>query len=230
MAKKKTTRKELLKKPDEFVAFSSRAATFIRSQIRFLKYIGLAIAIIVVSYFAFHTYSGYINEKGQNAYNTAYDTLTKTIDPNVDPEKLQESNKLFSKVIDEYGLSKAARLALPQVANLKFLEKKYDEAIVLYREFLDKVSGDAQYKSLVNIALATCYEAKGDIKIAIETLVPSINFPDNPFKEAAMLNLARLYRLDNRPEKEKEILGLFIKEHKDSPFLPVAKAHLQKNT
>lgn len=230
MAKKKITRKELFKKPDEFMTFSSRAVLFARSNIRPLKYIGLAIAIIVVSYFAIYTYFGFINEEGQNAYNTAYDTMTENMKPNPDPAKLQESDELFSKVIDEYGLSKAARLALPQVAHLKFLEKKYDEAIVLYRKFLDEVSGNAQYESLANLALATCYETKGDLKIAIETLGPIVNATNNPFKEAGMLNLARLYRLDNRPEKEKEVLEIFIKEHKDSPFLSVAKARIQKST
>ena len=226
MAKKKITRKELLKKPDEFVTFSSKAAVFVRGHLRLLKYIGVAIAVIVVSYLAIYIYLGFVNEEGQNAYNMAYDTMTENMKPDPDPEKLQESEELFAKVIDEYGFSKAAGLALPQIANLKFLEKKYDEAIVLYREFLDEVSGDAQYKALANLALATCYEAKGDLKTAIETLGPILDAPDNPFKETGMLNLARLYRLDNKPEKEKEILEIFIKEHKDSPFLSVAKARI----
>jgi len=229
MAKKKITRKDLLKKPDEFVTFSSRAATFIGSNIRPLKYIGFTIAIAVVSYFAINTYFRFINEKGQNAYNKAYDTMTEIMKPNPDTEKLQESVELFTKVIDEYGLSKTARLALPQVANLKFLEKKYDEAIVLYKKFLDEVSGNAQYKSLANLALATCYEAKGDLKAAIESLGPIVKVPNNPFKEAAMLNLARLYRLDNKPENEKEILETFIKDHNDSPFLSVARARIKKS-
>jgi len=230
MAKKKITRKELLKKPDEFMTLSNRVVLFARSNIRPLKYIGLAVAIIVVSFFAIYTYFGFINEKGQNAYNTAYDTMTENMKPNPDTAKLQESEKLFSKVINEYGLSKAARLAIPQVAHLQFLEKKYAEAIVLYRKFLDEVSGNAQYESLANLALAICYEAKGDLKTAIETLGPIVNTTNNPFKETGMLNLARLYRLDNRPEKEKEILEIFIEEHKNSPFLPMAKAHIQKTT
>jgi hypothetical protein len=41
-----------------------------------------------------------------------------------------------------------------------------------------------------------------------------------------MLNLERLYRLDNQPEKARDILEKFIEDYKTSPFLPMAKARL----
>ena len=74
--------------------------------------------------------------------------------------------------------------------------------------------------------MATCYEAKGDLKSAIETLKPVIEAPDNPFKETAMLSLARLYRLDNNPAKSEEILKEFVDKYEASPFHSMAKAHL----
>lgn len=227
MAKKKISRKELLKGPDEFLTFSSRAAGFASAHGQQLQYLGLAIVLIVAGYFAMRTYLGYVNKKGQNAYDIACDTLAESLEPNKVPGDLQKPEELFTRVIDEYGLSKAARLALPQIAYVKFLNKEYDEAIVSYRKFLDKVSGDVQYKSLTNLALATCYEAKGDFKAAIETLRLVVEIPGDRFNETAMLNLARVYRLNNRPEKAKEILNQFIEKYKDSSFLPMAKAYLQ---
>jgi len=223
---KKTTRKELLKGTDEFLTFSSKAVNFITTHLRELKYAGFAIAIIVVAYLGVTTYLRYVNKNGQNAYNTAYQTLTKEMKPDANPENLRKSEELFNKVTDDYGLSKVARLALPQIAYLKFLDKKYDEAIVLYRKFLDKVSGNTEYELMANMALAACFEAKGDLKTAMETLIPVIEIPDNSFREPAMLSLARLYRLDNRPEKAREILNEFVEQHADSPLLPFAKAQL----
>jgi tetratricopeptide (TPR) repeat protein len=146
--------------------------------------------------------------------------------PDANPDNLRKSEELFIKVTDDYGLSKVARLALPQIAYLKFLDKKYDEAIVLYRKFLDKVSGNTEYELMANLALAACFEAKGDLKTAMETLIPVVEVPDNSFREPAMLSLARLYRLDNRPEKAREILTEFVEQHADSPLLPFAKAQL----
>ena len=223
---KKTSRKELLKGTDEFLSFSSKAVNFITTHLRELKYAGFAIAILVVAYLGVTTYLRYVNKNGQNAYNTAYQTLTKEMKPDANPDNLRKSEELFNKVTDDYGLSKVARLALPQIAYLKFLDKKYDEAIVLYRKFLDKVSGNTEYELMANLALAACFEAKGDLKTAMETLIPVVEIPDNSFREPAMLSLARLYRLDNRPEKAREILNEFVEQHADSPLLPFAKAQL----
>jgi predicted negative regulator of RcsB-dependent stress response len=223
---KKTTRKELLKGTDEFLTFSSKAVNFITTHLRELKYAGFAIAIIVVAYLGVTTYLRYVNKNGQNAYNTAYQTLTKEMKPDANLDNLRKSEELFIKVTDDYGLSKVARLALPQIAYLKFLDKKYDEAIVLYRKFLDKVSGNTEYELMTNLALAACFEAKGDLKTAMETLIPVVETPDNSFREPAMLSLARLYRLDNKPEKARELLNEFVEQHADSPLLPFAKAQL----
>ncbi|MBU4425832.1 MAG: tetratricopeptide repeat protein, partial [Proteobacteria bacterium] len=209
-----------------FLTFSSKAVNFITTHLRELKYAGFAIAILVVAYLGVTTYLRYVNKNGQNAYNTAYQTLTKEMKPDANPDNLRKSEELFNKVTDDYGLSKVARLALPQIAYLKFLDKKYDEAIVLYRKFLDKVSGNTEYELMANLALAACFEAKGDLKTAMETLIPVVEIPDNSFREPAMLSLARLYRLDNRPEKAREILNEFVEQHADSPLLPFAKAQL----
>ena len=223
---KKTSRKELLKGTDEFLTLSSKAVNFITTHLRELKYAGFVIAILVVAYLGVTTYLRYVNKNGQNAYNTAYQTLTKEMKPDANPDNLRKSEELFIKVTDDYGLSKVARLALPQIAYLKFLDKKYDEAIVLYRKFLDKVSGNTEYELMANLALAACFEAKGDLKTATETLIPVVEIPDNSFREPAMLSLARLYRLDNKPEKAREILNEFVEQHADSPLLPFAKAQL----
>ena len=226
MAKKKTSRKELLKVTDEFLTFSSKVVNFNTTHLREHKYAGIAIAILVVAYLGVTTYMRYVNKNGQNAYNTAYQTLTKEMKPDANPDNLRKSEELFIKVTDDYSLSKVARLALPQIAYLKFLDKKYEEAIVLYRKFLDKVSGNTEYELMANLALAACFEAKGDLKTAMETLIPVVEVPDNSFREPAMLSLARLYRLDNRPEKAREILNEFVEQHADSPLLPFAKAQL----
>ena len=223
---KKTSRKELLKVTDEFLTFSSKVVNFITTHLRELKYAGFVIAILVVAYLGVTTYLRYVNKNGQNAYNTAYQTLTKEMKPDANLDNLRKSEELFIKVTDDYGLSKVARLALPQIAYLKFLDKKYDEAIVLYRKFLDKVSGNTEYELMTNLALAACFEAKGDLKTAMETLIPVVEVPDNSLREPAMLSLARLYRLDNRPEKAREILNEFVEQHADSPLLPFAKAQL----
>ena len=226
MAKKKISRKELLKQPDEFLTFSSKAVTFFNAHLRELKVLGYILAMLVVAYLAVNAYLRHVNKKGQEAYNAGYYELTENLKPETKPEVLDKAGKLFEKVIDEYGFSKAARLAYPQVAYVDFLGGKFDDAIASYQKFLTKVSGDKKYQILTDLAIAASYEAKGDFKLATETLAPILKTANDPFKETVMLSLARLYRLDNQTEKAKEILKEFVEQYKDSPFLPMAKAYL----
>jgi outer membrane protein assembly factor BamD (BamD/ComL family) len=226
MAKKKITRKELLKDTDEFFTFSAKIANFVTTHMREIKFAGLALAIIAVAYLGIHKYLEYVNKSGQNAYNEAHYLLVEEMKPDANPEKLKKSEELFRKVTDEHGLSKASRLALPQIAYLEFVNGNYDEAIDLYRRYLEKVSGKPEYETMANVALANCLEAKGDLKSAIEILSPLAERPDNPFAESAHLNLARLYRLDNQAEKARQLLEKFVETHPDSPFVDFAKAHL----
>ncbi len=226
MAKKKPTRKDILKKPDEFLTFSNRVAAFYTTHQRQFSYLGIILAALIVISLAVYMYTGYINKKGQEAYNKAYMALTESMRPEATPQDLKEAGELFQKVIDDYGLSKAARLALPQVAYVKFLEKKYDEAIALYQAFLEEVSGQPNFEALTHLALASCYEAKGEMKKALEALKRVTDQPDSPFKESAMWSLARVYGLDNQTKKEQETLKKFIEAYPDSPFAPMAQARL----
>ena len=226
MANKKKTRKEFLKGPDEFITFSGKIVSFFTAHLRQLQYIGVGVGVIIIAYIAIYIYMGSVNKKGQNAYNEAYYFLINNLQKDEDYKNLPKSEELFKKVIENYGLAKASRLALPQIAYLKFTDKKYDEAIEYYQKFLTKISGNKPYESLTSFALASCYEAKGDLAKAIEILNPLMEANNNPFKEQVMFSLARLYRLDNKLEKTEEILKKFVIEFKDSPFLPMAKAGL----
>jgi predicted negative regulator of RcsB-dependent stress response len=226
MAQKKVSRKELLKKPDEFLTFSAKAIIFAKEHIRQFQYLGIALLGLVVIFIGINAYLKYINKQGQNSYNMAFYAVSKNMDFENNQDGLKESEELFSQVIDKYGLSKASLLALPELAYIKFLQKEYDEAIAKYLEFLDKVSDDP-YKSLTIMALAVCYEEKGDYEEAIRTLEEIRSGPDDFFKEQALLSLARVYRLANNEEKSNEILNEFIDKFKKSSFLSLAEAQLK---
>ncbi len=227
MAKKKTSRKELLKGPDEFITFSSRAADFINSHMQQLRYVGYAIVAIIIAYFASYLWMGSVNKVGQTAYNAAADDMRNwMMKPDQDMAAIKKSGELFSEVIENQGMSKAARLAIPLSAYIKFNEKDYPEAISLYRQFLDEFSGDAQYEALARLALASCSEASGDMKAAIEILSPMVAVTSTPFRETAIWNLARLHGLDKSPDKADTMLKQLIEEYEGSSYSAMAKARL----
>jgi predicted negative regulator of RcsB-dependent stress response len=228
MAEKKRTRKELLKSQDEFITLSTRVIRFVKEHSTHFTYLGVALAAIVLVYLGMNSYAKYKNRKGQEAYNIAYYALSKNMGRETDPERIAQSREQFQKVIEEYPKTKAGKLALPELAFLRFKEKNYDEAITLYEQFLKKVKDRPSYQSLARMALATCYEEKGESQKAIEILEKLHNNPDNFIAEQSMLSLARLYRDTNQYEQARKILKEFVEHYQESPFLPFAKAYLNR--
>jgi tetratricopeptide (TPR) repeat protein len=216
--------KEILKKPDEFLTISAKVLQWAREHGRPVRYVGFAVAAAAVVFIAANTYLRYADRKGQDAYNKAYNAIAETNPSEKAKESVPDAVTLFEEVIKDHSLSGASDLALAQLANLKYREKNYDEAITLYRKFLDRMAGKTRYENLTKLALSACYEAKADLKNALELLNSVRDYP--LLKETALWNLARLYRLSNETEKEKEALKQFAEEFTDSPFLPLAKARL----
>jgi outer membrane protein assembly factor BamD (BamD/ComL family) len=224
MAKKKISRKDLLKKPDEFMTFSGKAIAFFKEHSRQFEYLGMVVVGLFLIYLGINAYLKYVNKKGQEAFNAAYESVIKNMGPEANPEELKKAGEMFKDVIDNYSLSKASRLALPESAYIHFLDKEYDEAIAQYEAFLRKLSGNDPYQALSRLALAACYEEKGDLEKAIQQLEQVSSGTDDYFKAQAMLSMARLYRLAQEPEKSDTLLAEFIEKYPASPFLPQAKA------
>ena len=227
MAAKKITRKELLKSPDEFITFSSRAFGFFMAHVRELKLAGMIALGLLVCYLGGYAYLRYVNNKGQAAYNEAFYLLHNPVAPEQSQENLKKAVEIFQGVIASHGWSNAAELAIPQVAYGKFMNSEYDQSIKLYSEFKEEVSGDPDFKTLSVLAIASCYEAGGDFKRAVDALKRVLDGPDSPFMESAAYSLARVYRLDHQKDQAQAALKSFIEKYPSSPLVSMAKAHLE---
>ncbi|MEW6665271.1 MAG: tetratricopeptide repeat protein [Thermodesulfobacteriota bacterium] len=228
MSAQKITRKELLKSEDEFLTFSGRAVVFVRDHTKQFQYLGIAICLLLLLYLGIHTYIKHVEEKGQMAFNDAYYAMAEMSRGSQDPAKMKRLEELFRKVTDDYGLAKVSRLAYPELALLKFQEKKYDEAISLYGQFLKEVSQPGPYASLTLLGLAGCHEEKKEFGKAAELLNKVLADPQDPFREQATFQLARVYRLNQQHELARETLKEFTAKYTNSPFLPMAKAYLKE--
>jgi lipopolysaccharide biosynthesis regulator YciM len=228
LARKKISRKELLKKPDEFMTFSAKAIAFFKDHSSQFEYLGMIIVGLFLIYLGLNTYLKHVNKKGQEAYNIAYHSVLKNMGKG-NLEELNESEALYQKVIEDYGFSKASRLALPELGHIHFVKKEYNEAIEEYQAFLKKLSKNNPYMPLVRMALAACYEEKGELENAIQNLEYITSNSEIFLKEQAMLSMARIYRLEKKPEKSDVILKEFVEKFPTSPFLPQAKAYLRSS-
>jgi len=227
MAKKrKIKRKELLKEPDEFLTLSSRFFNWVTTHQRHLAYVGIVVAGLFVLYMAGYFYYRHVNKEAQGRYNEAYELLASSMKPDAKLKSWEKTEDLFMEIINKYSLSKVSRLALPQAAYAAYRQKKYDEAIGLYKKFLAKMGQEADYRMLTQMALAACYEEEKDYGRSIQLLEPISQEKANPFRELAMIGLARVYRLADRKEDAMRTLKVFVVQFPDSPFLPIVKALL----
>ena len=90
MAKKKVSRKELLKGPDEFLTVSARAVIYCKEHSRQFSYLGAAIVVGILIYLGINFYMNFINKKGQIAYNQAYYSLSKDVESKAEKDNLKE--------------------------------------------------------------------------------------------------------------------------------------------
>jgi predicted negative regulator of RcsB-dependent stress response len=226
MSKTKISRKELLKKDDEFISITSHAINFVKGHKRLFDYLGTAVLCLIVIYMGVYAYNRHINKKGQEAFNKAFYTMNNTSNSDKAQSSSDNAEKMFNDLVKDYGMSKAATLALPELANAKFNQKKYDEAISLYEKYLDKVSNNESYNALARMALSTCYEQKGEYDKAVTSLEKILEGPDDNIKEQAMLNLARVYRQAGKQDKSNEVLTDFKKKFPKSVYLDMADSFL----
>jgi tetratricopeptide (TPR) repeat protein len=230
MAKKRVTRKELLKKEDEFVSLSARIYQYVvayRKQIQWGAICVLAIMVIIVG---ISLYFRNLNQKALAAYNMAYKSLVSESSPQAAEESIQRSTEELDRLIREYGWTKVATLAIPQLAYLKFGQGNYEEAISLYETYLEKIGDDSIYRPMAFFGLAACYEAKGEHQSAIGYLNKIIENDTAFLKEEAMFSLGRVYELSGRRELSKDTFRSFISRFPQSPLLPLAKAHLKNGS
>ena len=225
--KKKITRKELLKKEDEFISFSNRVSQYISTHLKQVQYLGFSLIIIIVIIIGISLYFRHLNKKATAAYNLAYRNLVSDFSPDIREENIKRSTEELDKLIKKYGWTKMATLAIPQLAYLKFGQGKYDEAIPLYQTYLKRDKSGSIYRSMALFGLAATYEAKGDHQSAISHLKKIVDGEDNFLKEEAMFSLGRIYALNGQPEMSRATFKDFINKFKGSPLLPLAKDNLK---
>jgi tetratricopeptide (TPR) repeat protein len=170
------------------------------------------------------------NGKASAAYSAALEAYDAPIDdaagtpPAHGPhykdanERAKASREMFRTVVSEHSGSGAAILAQLYIGNDSLKLGELDEAKKAYDTYLSQApAGDAlRFAGLEG--LATALEAKGDRKGAIEKLEQLSNLPEKIEADAALLDLARLYKADGNVDAAKKALGRITAEFASSPL------------
>ena len=229
MARKKTkkiTRKKLLKEPDEFFTFTSRAIRFAIDY----KYpltgglAGLVILILIgtgIRYFSIKAENTAFTLLSQNQIK--YETLLRQNGP----QKAQsEVAADFDGILKKYSTKKGGKLARVVYASICFKAGNLDQAIALYNESLDDFKSDPFLKNLILSGLGYAHEEKRDLDRAVKYFDMIVAGPDPVMKGGALYHLGRIY--DTKGNRDKSIAAYkqLLDHHADSIYTELVKEKL----
>jgi len=226
MANKTKSRKQLLKKPDEFLSFSGKLlATIIKYKVYAVSMlIGLLAVVMLISG---------INYMGNRAENEAFVLLKKgmadydkTLAGDGPGKAYQVVSKQFQALLEDYAKNDGGRLARIVYAGMAYDAGDFDTAIALYQGALDDIGTYPGLKPFIISGLGRTYVAKQEYALAARQFETIIHGDDPVLKEDAYLNLGLIYDRMGKTEKRSEILSQFIAEYPDSTFVGMVKEKL----
>ncbi len=221
--KKKISRKELLKEPDEFLTFSARAIQFGLEHKRLISYgaIGLVAIIAVLGLIRY-----FLNLSERRAYAVFEEGLTRYV-AQVSGEESPESKKIaeekFAEVLKNHASTNAAGLSLPLYADMYYQEGSYDKAIELYEKAIDAFPDDNSLRKMIWNGLGYAYEGKKDYKNAAQYFQKITSSEGGLLKADAYYNLGRMYEAMNEREKAREAYDHVVQEYPDSIHRQIAE-------
>jgi len=221
--KRKITRKQLLKEPDEFLTFSRRlflSAVEHKNQIAIGFGVLLSI-IIIISGIRF--FSNRSENKASALVREAmvkYETAVK----DDGPEKAYADVEAdFQKILEEYSGKDAGKIAKVKYASICYDAGNTDKAIELYKEAIQDFNLHPSFRNFILSGLGYAYEKKKDYKAAVTYFEKITQGTDPLMKDEAFFNLGRLYADMGEADKSTEAFKTLLSDYTDSMYIELVK-------
>jgi len=222
MAKKRVTRKQLLKEPDEFITFTGKLIRFGRAHQKELTYAVCAFFIIVIAVTAFRYFSNRAEDVASNLLKQAmqkYETRRNDTDA---VKAFNEVGPQFERILEKYSNKSAGKMAGVIYANLNYEAGNTDTAINLYEEALKDAAASKRYRNLILSSLGYAYEKKNDLSVAVDYFQQIAEGNDTVVKDEALFNLGRLYEQMGEIDKSAKAFNRLVSEFQDSIYFDLA--------
>ena len=228
MAAKKKTRKQLLKEPDEFITFTSKAITFFTAYQKQISYILSTIVVIAVIFFGYRFFAQRAEIKAftllgqaQSKYNTLKETSSETAAYN-------QVSEAFQSIIKKYGGNAAGKFARLIYANISYDAAQYEKAIALYKQSLNDFKDDKFVYNMILSNLGYAYQNVKDGQNAIAYFEKAASATDLPIREEALFNLGLMYEKSGEDAKSQKVLHEILNTYPDSIYSEMVKEELNK--
>ncbi len=218
MAKKRLTRKQLLKEPDEFITTTGRVIRWARENTKALTFglAGFFVALVLIAAF------GYFQERGaQNAALLLGQSMAKyQAEMNIGPadKALAAVRGDFENLIESYGGQSAGRLGRIIFGHICLAGGAYDDAVTYYQGALEDFEGDPSLMNTLLSGLGSALQQKGDDTAAVVQYQRLVNTGNAVLKDAALFNLGVLYERMGKPDEVKKVYERLSADFPDSMY------------
>jgi tetratricopeptide (TPR) repeat protein len=220
---KKVSRKQLLKKPDEFITFTGKT---IQQIVTYQKQIFIAVGIVLAVVVIFSLMKFFTNRAENKAFtllsqaNSQYQSLLENMGPAM---ALREVEKNFDQILNEYSTYQSAHLARFYYANYSYKAGEYDKAVELYTKAREYFKDEPIYLNLILSGLGHSYEAKKDHEKSAEYFQMILSSDIPLLKDEALFNLGKSYDVLGREAEKNDAYKTLISDYPDSIYTPLVK-------
>ena len=224
MAKKRVTRKELVKKPDEFITLTGTVIQWARSNAKALTYGAVAFFALIILVAAYSYYS-------ENRERAAAALLSQSMTAYEDALRAQKSpadalamvQPDLEKLVATFGSYDAGQLGRLFYAHISLAAAMPDQAIDLYNLSLGGIAdGDGLGNTILN-GLAMAYMQKGDRTAAIDHFNKVLDGAGHVFKDCALFNLGHLYMAEGDVQKSLDAYKRLSADFPNSIYANIAR-------
>jgi predicted negative regulator of RcsB-dependent stress response len=185
----KLSKKEL-KRPDAFQSSIEIISDYIyENKTRFYAIV-TAVVLAAVIAFGIYVYWSNYQSSAREMYAKA-SNMTRNISK---PDDARTNIKVYQELINKYPHSLSARMSHYHLGNLYYNLGEVDNAITEYKKFVSSSRSDnAGISFLALTSLGYCYEAKKDLKVALEYFEKAQKGDNVGFQSIGFCNIARMY-------------------------------------
>lgn len=224
MAKKKrVTRKQLLKEPDEFITFSGKLIQFGMQYKTQLTYVGAILVALIVVVSGYRFFSIRSENNAQALLNQAVAKYQTTLNGQDSEKAYQTVSEDFQLILNKYGTKNSGKIARVTFANICFDAGDYARAIELYRQSLEDFKNHAFMNNLIRSDLGYAHEQLNDIPLAVSYFEKIAENQEPILRDEALFNLGMLYEKSGDHQKSADAFKRIVTEHPDSMYIEIVK-------
>jgi tetratricopeptide (TPR) repeat protein len=226
MAAKYKSRKDLLKKPDEFITLTGRAIAIARDYQNQISYALLAIVAIGLIFLGYRFFA-------QRAETKAFAMLQETQSAYQTQKAASSAKEAYSKVsqsfediIKKYGGNAGGKLARVIYANISYEAGQYETAVALYQQSLTDFQDDKAVYNLILNSLGYAYQQMKDTQKAAVYFERAAKQTDSLVREDALFNLGWVYQRMGEAAKSEQALQQILDDYPNSLYFDMVQEEL----